>query len=130
MKEDYGEIILYLIVKMDLEKLYYKFERAQVGLGERNFGLFVSHAMERHRKNVNVKIFFDNIARKIIQNQEQRSSIEEVIANVGHLVEFFPKFHCECNFIERFWGEAKRIARMTCDYSFASFMKSINIPLI
>jgi len=80
--------------------------------------------MERHRKNVNVKIFFDNIARKIIQNQpdfqEQKSSIEEVIANVGHLVEFFPKFHCECNFIERFWGEAKRIARMTCDYSFAS----------
>jgi len=61
-------------------------------------------------------------ARKLMAAQpdfkEQRSALEGLVRGKGHEVEFYPKFHCETNFIERFWGEAKRRAREECDYSF------------
>ncbi|PKC07749.1 hypothetical protein RhiirA5_479009 [Rhizophagus irregularis] len=34
---------------------------------------------------------------------EQRSILEEAIIKKGHIFERYPKFHCECNFIERYW---------------------------
>ena len=57
--------------------------------------------------------------------QAQNGSITEAVLERGHLVEFYPKFHCECNFIERFWGRAKKIARAECDYSFSSLKERI-----
>ena len=46
--------------------------------------------------------------RKIISLQPdflaQRSALDEMIENSGHVCIFFPKFHCELNFIERYWG--------------------------
>ena len=39
--------------------------------------------------------------------QEQRSILEEAIIKAGHIFERYLKFHCECNFIERYWGFAK-----------------------
>jgi len=77
-------------------------------------------------------------ARKIMASQpdfqEQKSSLEEAIEKKGHLVTFYPKFHCECNFIERFWGEGKRKAREECDYSHKSLTQRVprilsSIPL-
>ena len=38
----------------------------------------------------------------------QKSLIEETIESHGHKVIFYPKFHCELNFIELFWGAAKQ----------------------
>jgi hypothetical protein len=38
---------------------------------------------------------------------EQRSILEEAIIKAGHIFKRYLKFHCECNFIERFWGFAK-----------------------
>jgi hypothetical protein len=37
----------------------------------------------------------------------QRPLIREIIEDRGHKVIFYPKFHCEFNFIEMFWGAAK-----------------------
>ncbi|KIJ32999.1 hypothetical protein M422DRAFT_183786, partial [Sphaerobolus stellatus SS14] len=37
----------------------------------------------------------------------QKSALEELIINQGYLCDFYPKFHCELNFIEQYWGAAK-----------------------
>lgn len=55
----------------------------------------------------------------------QRPLVREVIENRGHKVIFYPKFHCELNFIEMFWGAAKRYTRNNCDYSFKGLEKIV-----
>lgn len=55
----------------------------------------------------------------------QRPLIQEIIEDHGHKVIFFPKFHCELNFIEYFWGAAKKYARKNCDYSFKGLEKTV-----
>ena len=65
---------------------------------------------------------------------EQKTSIAETVEAAGHIFELYPKFHCECNFIERFWGAAKRITRQQCDYSYTQLQRRVpeildNIPL-
>ena len=37
----------------------------------------------------------------------QRSQLKELIMSRGHLCDFYPKYHCELNFIEQYWGAAK-----------------------
>ena len=37
----------------------------------------------------------------------------------------YPKFHCECNWIERYWGSAKREARINYDYTYKSSEKNL-----
>jgi len=49
---------------------------------------------------------------------------ENVLA-VGHEVIFYPKFHCELNFIERFWCAAKFYARENCKYSLDGLRSTI-----
>ncbi|KZP16011.1 hypothetical protein FIBSPDRAFT_749359 [Athelia psychrophila] len=39
--------------------------------------------------------------------QAQKSQLEEYITSCGHLCDFYPKYHCELNFIEQYWGAAK-----------------------
>jgi len=58
----------------------------------------------------------------------QRTAIQEVVEDSGHIFELYPKFHCECNFIERFWGTAKRRARVECDYKFMGLLS--RVPMI
>jgi hypothetical protein len=41
----------------------------------------------------------------------QKSNLEEHCEKRGYQVIFFPKYHCELNFIEMCWGFAKRIYR-------------------
>ena len=65
----------------------------------------------------------------------QRGAIEELIKKAGHECIFYPKFHCELNFIERYWGASKRYARENCDYSWSGLQKVVpesldSIPLI
>lgn len=56
----------------------------------------------------------------------QKSILAEAIENSGHLFELYPRYHCECNPIERFWGASKKIARQNCDYTFKSLKENIN----
>ena len=37
----------------------------------------------------------------------QKSHLEEYITSRGHICDFYPKFHCELNFIEQYWGVVK-----------------------
>ncbi|KAJ7181650.1 hypothetical protein C8R43DRAFT_1083839 [Mycena crocata] len=44
---------------------------------------------------------------------QQKSALEELIISRGHLCDFYPKYHCELNFIEQYWGAAKYRYRNT-----------------
>jgi hypothetical protein len=37
----------------------------------------------------------------------QKSQLQEFVERRGHLCDFYPKYHCEMNFIEQYWGAAK-----------------------
>ena len=69
-------------------------------------------------------------ARKLMAAQPdflaQTGKLHEKLVEAGHLVKFFPKFHPELNFIEPYWGAAKRYAREHCEYTFDSLR--VNVP--
>ena len=37
----------------------------------------------------------------------QKSQLEEFVASWGHICDFYPKYHCELNVIEQYWGALK-----------------------
>jgi hypothetical protein len=39
--------------------------------------------------------------------------LEELMTLRGHICDFYPKYHCELNFIEQYWGTAKFRYRST-----------------
>lgn len=57
----------------------------------------------------------------------QKGRVQEVIEAKGHLVLFYPKFHCELNWIEYFWARVKLYTRTHCEYNIQSLRE--NIPL-
>jgi len=57
--------------------------------------------------------------------REQCSLVQEVIEAAGHLCIFLPKFHCELNFIEYFWGAIKKYLRDHCDYTFTTLQENL-----
>src|SRR6185312_17378378 len=59
----------------------------------------------------------------------QKSTLEEAILEAGHRCIFYPKFHCELNYIERYWGAAKRYARENCDYSWSGLQRVVPAAL-
>ena len=71
-----------------------------------------------------------SVAEMIISQQpdfvEQKSSVQEVVEEAGHLCIFLPKFHCELNFIEFFWGAVKKYFQEHCDYTFETL--KTNLP--
>jgi hypothetical protein len=58
--------------------------------------------------------------------QAQKPLIQEIIEAAGHLCIFLPKFHCELNFIEFFWGRVKKYLCDNCDSSFETL--KANMP--
>ena len=71
----------------------------------------------------------DCCARRCLQQQrdfqQQKGALQESIEACGHLVLFYPKFHCKLNFIEFFWAAAKRYARESCEYSLQGLRETI-----
>lgn len=37
----------------------------------------------------------------------QKSQLQEHVEPRGHLCDYYPKYHCELNFIKQYWGTAK-----------------------
>ncbi|KAJ2927777.1 hypothetical protein H1R20_g9323, partial [Candolleomyces eurysporus] len=70
----------------------------------------------------------DCCAKRILDLQpdfaSQKPLVQEIIENAGHIF-FLPKFHCELNFIEYFWGAVKRYLRENCDYTFEGLKKNM-----
>lgn len=48
----------------------------------------------------------------------QKGRLQEEVESMGYEVIFYPKFHCEVNFIERFWSSCKHFAWENCTYTF------------
>ena len=59
----------------------------------------------------------------------QKSALVETIENAGHICIFFPKFHCELNFIECYWEAAKWYTRNNCDYTWSGLQKIVSHAL-
>lgn len=57
--------------------------------------------------------------------QQQKSLVWETIKMAGHLCIFLPKFHCELNYIEFFWGAVKKYLRDNCDYTFDALKRNL-----
>jgi transposase len=59
----------------------------------------------------------------------QKCLIQETIEAKGHKIIFYPKFHCELNYIEMYWGAAKRYARNNCDYTWKGLQQIVLVAL-
>ena len=57
--------------------------------------------------------------------QEQKGRLQEEVNAVGHEIIFYPKFHCELNFIERYWSGVKWWLRDNCQYSLAGLRENL-----
>lgn len=81
-------------------------------------------------------------ARELLGQQpdflSQKSWLQETLdSDDSFLLDFYPKFHCEFNFIELYWGAAKAYARRNCDYTFRGCqallpeaLRSVSVPSI
>lgn len=53
----------------------------------------------------------DCCCRRLLFNQldfqTQKSALQELVECRGHICDFYPKYHCELNFIEQYWGASK-----------------------
>jgi hypothetical protein len=57
--------------------------------------------------------------------QEQKGWLQEEVEAAGHSIIFYPKFHCEINFTERFWCAAKHYTRENCEYTIDGLRRTI-----
>ena len=57
--------------------------------------------------------------------QDQKGRLQEEVEALGHSVLFYPKLHCEPNFIERYWCQAKWFARENCGYDFEALKTTV-----
>ena len=60
--------------------------------------------------------------------QDQKGRLQEEVEVLGYRVLFYPKFHCELNFIERYWCRAKWFARENCGYNFEAMKACATVP--
>ena len=62
--------------------------------------------------------------------ENQKSHLEEYITSWGHVCDFYPKYHCELNYIKQYWGAAKLIYRSsTKTRDMKEMEENVKIPL-
>jgi len=55
----------------------------------------------------------------------QKEWLTEEVEKLGHSVIFYPKYHCELNFIENVWGWLKAYHRSNCTYNFRDLSEGL-----
>jgi hypothetical protein len=56
----------------------------------------------------------------------QREWLREVVEEAGLQVIYYPKYHCELNYIELIWSHMKAILRKDCTFNFSDLKIKIN----
>ncbi len=56
---------------------------------------------------------------------EQLEWLQQIVKENGQLIDYYPKYHCELNWIERRWGWMKRYTREHCDFTLAGMRRII-----
>ena len=95
-------------------------------------------------KNNHPSIFFKKVslegpltccARHILATQDDFKNQKPLLQKlIEARVIFYPKFHCELNYIEMYWGAAKRYVRQHCNYTWKGLQENVpnafdSIPL-
>ena len=73
--------------------------------------------------HANYKCCADYVLRNEQDFKDQESWLTEEVNKLGFQILFYPKFHCELNFIEMVWGWIKSYHRRTCTYKYATLKK-------
>ena len=85
------------------------------------FLLICPNPTTKDQPRCNLALKGECCATTLLQSQqdfkEQKGWLQELVEAAGQSVIFYPKFHCETNFIERFWCAAKYYTRENCGYS-------------
>jgi hypothetical protein len=55
----------------------------------------------------------------------QKSKLQVEIEKCGHKCIFYPKYYCELNYIEMYWGAAKQYIREHCNYTWTDLQKTV-----
>ena len=106
-----------------------KKKKATTSLGTGN--LNSTETIEEHEARIadRCKVGKGCCALRILEAEEdfqnEISLLETVIQAAGHEVIFYPKFHCELNYIEYYWAALKRYTRDNCKYSFAELEPTV-----
>ena len=61
--------------------------------------------------------------------QAHKGRLEEELLSVHHCIIFYPKFHCELNFIEQFWCGTKFYSRENCQYTLEALRETVPAAL-
>ena len=55
----------------------------------------------------------------------QKKWLTEVVTLRGHEIIFYPKYHCELNYIKMIWGYLKSLLRRKCTYNYKDLKNKI-----
>ena len=68
---------------------------------------------------------FKNMYFNILFILLKKEWLYESVHELGENIIFFPKFHCELNYIENIWAFAKSQVRKDCEFSFELLKKKL-----
>ncbi|CAB4487040.1 unnamed protein product [Rhizophagus irregularis] len=73
--------------------------------------------------------YYNKNLRKKLKGMKIILEEREIIEAKGHKVIFYSKFYCELNYIEMYWGAAKRYAHQQYDYSWTELQRVVPLVL-